>query len=639
MLKGWLFNWFSKQDRVQEQSKSITQERSAVPSHEEPSSEPSAEERARHFASLGDRARDTGSWAEAAQQYAFALEQRPVWPDIRVQYGHALKESGRLLEAEDAYRRAAQEADDPADALLQLGHALKLQRRYVEAEETYFASLSHDPNSPHARSELLALGISSTVLDRHITAIGVKRDIASTGATNDGQSPREVFVERPPARMHGRITAVTSTSIRGEILEIPPGVSPIVVCRRGHETLCVTVLERDAEAITIPTDRLDFEIELPPNIDDLVSISLEPEGRPLLGSPVIPLGPATASLLERIAKIENQMGQGSLESTIEKRLERRLIAGATYGVAAHVESLLNRQRALFERQLVAAGAPPRPLRNYSSSIWATDTRHPARVLIDAPEGFGGLGWSTPEVEHGGFCRWMARHAFVKTPISLSRPAVMKATIAVVASPHLLYGLRVSVGGTFVPCWVEMHPSDPSIYIWTALISTENITSDTVDYIALHSDDVIANRGKTIQTSVAIRDIEFGTIPITERASFRLDGGSFWFLKGWKRSEITATPLQPQSTVLLPTLIVKEAADLGLEGRGLINTITQVLLNGKLLRIQAADHNRMSFRIEASDWSTNYPNELSIIWRLTDHDDDASISHLTVNVLPLAETGE
>jgi tetratricopeptide (TPR) repeat protein len=635
MSRGWPFSWLTSRSRDQGQTKKQTQELLPEPSPPAPFAEPSAEDKAHRYASQGDRARDLGNWSEAAQQYALALEQRPNWPDIRVQYGHALKESGRLLEAEDAYRRAAGEAADPADALLQLGHALKLQRRYVEAEEAYFASLSHDPNSPHALAELLALGVAPTVLDSHIAAVGVKHDPLTTDPQHSDM-PREILIERPPGRMHGRITAVTTTSIRGEILEIPPDVSPVIVCRHGRETLCVIVLERDAEMATMPTDQLDFEIQLPSDVTELLSISLEPEGRPLFGSPVIPLGKATASLLERIAKIESQIGQGSLEATIEKRLERRLIAGATYGVATHVERLLNRQRTLFERQLVTAGSIPRFSRDLPLSIWTTEASHSTRVLLDASEGFGGLGWSAPEVNGGCFSRWMGRHAFVEMPFPLSRTAVMKATIASVASPHLLYGLRVSIASTFVPSWIEPHPSDPAAWIWTALLPADKNTSENISHIALHADDSVAVRGTDKRHSIAIRDIEFAVTSITERAKFRIDGGSFWLLKGWKRSEIAATPRPPRSTVLLPTLMIRESAHIILEGMGLAS-IEMVVLNETILPVQKTDESQAVFLVNASDWSTDLPNELSISWHSTGIDINALISSIEAKVTTSAHS--
>jgi O-antigen biosynthesis protein len=85
----------------------------------------------------GDRLRDAGCYADAAEAYRAALASAPLRTDIRVQYGNMLKDSGRLAEAESAYRSALAERPDDADIHLQLGHCLKLQGRRPAALEAY----------------------------------------------------------------------------------------------------------------------------------------------------------------------------------------------------------------------------------------------------------------------------------------------------------------------------------------------------------------------------------------------------------------------------------------------------------------------------------------------------------------------
>ena len=85
----------------------------------------------------GDRLRDAGCYADAAESYKAALAVTPTRTDIRVQYGNMLKDSGRLAEAEAAYRSALAERPDDADIYLQLGHCLKLQGRRPAALEAY----------------------------------------------------------------------------------------------------------------------------------------------------------------------------------------------------------------------------------------------------------------------------------------------------------------------------------------------------------------------------------------------------------------------------------------------------------------------------------------------------------------------
>ena len=85
----------------------------------------------------GDRLRDCGRYAEAAEAYGGALVIAPSRTDIRVQYGNMLKDSGRLIEAESVYRQALAERPDDPDIYLQLGHCLKLQGRCSAALEAY----------------------------------------------------------------------------------------------------------------------------------------------------------------------------------------------------------------------------------------------------------------------------------------------------------------------------------------------------------------------------------------------------------------------------------------------------------------------------------------------------------------------
>jgi len=105
---------------------------------------------------LGDQARDTGQWLEAARHYRSALSHKPDNPGIWVQFGHALKESGYLAPAERAYRRSLEQAPLLADTHLQLGHVLKLQQRVDEAREAYLRAVALDPSNEQARSELSA---------------------------------------------------------------------------------------------------------------------------------------------------------------------------------------------------------------------------------------------------------------------------------------------------------------------------------------------------------------------------------------------------------------------------------------------------------------------------------------------------
>jgi tetratricopeptide (TPR) repeat protein len=114
----------------------------------------------------GDRFRDQGLWAEAAEAYGQYLRLRhDDWP-IWVQYGHCLKEDGDPKGALLCYREAERLAPGVCDTHLQIGHALKLLGRQEDAFGEYARALTldpsnPDPSNPHARVELMALDLQA----------------------------------------------------------------------------------------------------------------------------------------------------------------------------------------------------------------------------------------------------------------------------------------------------------------------------------------------------------------------------------------------------------------------------------------------------------------------------------------------
>jgi GT2 family glycosyltransferase/tetratricopeptide (TPR) repeat protein len=102
----------------------------------------------------GDRLRDAGHYADAAEAYRAALTLAPSRTDIRVQYGNMLKDSGRFADAETAYRFALTQRPDDADIHLQLGHCLKLQGRRPDALEAYLRAATLAPHLIAPRQEL-----------------------------------------------------------------------------------------------------------------------------------------------------------------------------------------------------------------------------------------------------------------------------------------------------------------------------------------------------------------------------------------------------------------------------------------------------------------------------------------------------
>jgi len=106
----------------------------------------------------GDRLRNAGDYAGAANAYGAAVTLAPTRTDIRVQYGNMLKDTGRLGEAEATYRIALAQRSQDADIHLQLGHTLKLQGRRAAALEYYRRAAELAPFQAAPRRELFSAG-------------------------------------------------------------------------------------------------------------------------------------------------------------------------------------------------------------------------------------------------------------------------------------------------------------------------------------------------------------------------------------------------------------------------------------------------------------------------------------------------
>jgi tetratricopeptide (TPR) repeat protein len=107
------------------------------------------------------RAGQAGRWPRAAELFRRALRRVPQFPEVWVQYGHALLEAGDVAGAAAAYRRATELDGELADAYLRLGHALRLQGRGEEARAAYLRFERLDPAGlQRQRDALLARGWS-----------------------------------------------------------------------------------------------------------------------------------------------------------------------------------------------------------------------------------------------------------------------------------------------------------------------------------------------------------------------------------------------------------------------------------------------------------------------------------------------
>lgn len=102
---------------------------------------------------LGNRARDKGRWAEAADQYRRHLDAHPDDLAIWVQLGHMLTELADYSGADAAYGQAARIDADDADLLLCWARSRRRAGDARRARDLYGLSLARDGN-PHAANEL-----------------------------------------------------------------------------------------------------------------------------------------------------------------------------------------------------------------------------------------------------------------------------------------------------------------------------------------------------------------------------------------------------------------------------------------------------------------------------------------------------
>lgn len=107
---------------------------------------------------IGDRFRDAGKKAEAAEAYGEHLALEPNDFEIWVQCGNCLKDTGQHAAALMAYERAVALRPDDADVYLQMGHANKLNGSRKKAIEAYNLALEKQPTLYAAANELQRLG-------------------------------------------------------------------------------------------------------------------------------------------------------------------------------------------------------------------------------------------------------------------------------------------------------------------------------------------------------------------------------------------------------------------------------------------------------------------------------------------------
>lgn len=137
----------------------------------------------RRWIAEGDRHRDGGEPAKAAEAYRRALAIDPLLGFVQVQLGNMLKDTGRYNEAEEAYRAALACGADAADTNLQLGRALRMAGRRDAALVALTASLKAAPHGDDTVRELISLGDAWTVQQQRGLGAGA---IAEAVAALDG---------------------------------------------------------------------------------------------------------------------------------------------------------------------------------------------------------------------------------------------------------------------------------------------------------------------------------------------------------------------------------------------------------------------------------------------------------------------
>lgn len=176
---------------------------------------------------LGDKARDAGSWAVAAEHYRSYLAANPASFAIWVQLGHALKEAGELARAEEAYLRAERLDPEDSDLALNLGHLMKSMRRQSDAERYYARSFEIDGNR-QAGAELKSFGISperdlvtggSQIRQSAVGSIDQVEGLVVRGwavEPNPADGPAQVEIVGPAGRIIGSGIA---TRFRSDVAE------------------------------------------------------------------------------------------------------------------------------------------------------------------------------------------------------------------------------------------------------------------------------------------------------------------------------------------------------------------------------------------------------------------------------------
>lgn len=505
----------------------------------------------------GDAARDVRRWAEAASSYRAALELSPDWWEIWVQYGHALKESGRHEDAELAYRKALSVQPAVADTHIQLGHLLKLRGRKEQAADAYVDALAHDPKTAIAREELLNLGWTLSRINHTVAA-------RRSPGNKARQAPRAVAA----SGVSGAVLVVGLRSISGEVRGLTPDVLPIKILCASRRALLGSVVLNEASEDGVAV----FEITLPAQIalsDQLqLHVTIEPVGVELENSPLMLPGPEVADVLRRLERLEFRMTD--LEGRSNPRAEWDATFDAMYReLAERVESILDQQRTLFDRQLVAAGG-------WSGRSEEGAVHEIVHLTPDDP--VLGYGWFPPEAsETGGRHRWIGKQAFLSTRLAGDADVLLTAEIDEAMSEHLPGLIAVLVAETPVQSWVSRTPEGWRL---SARIPGELRHGDGSFGILFRATETLFVAARDPRwLSVAFSDIRLHSIPTVTTGSVRLQAESPFVVARSPGEGVAGETV----TAVLPGMPGVEGFDLHIGSEAPLEDPV-VLLNGWRLKV-------------------------------------------------------
>jgi glycosyltransferase involved in cell wall biosynthesis len=202
----------------------------------------------------GDRLRDAGEFAQAAEAYAAYLAVRPDDFGLWVQRGNCLKDSGERSAAEIAYESAVRLNPDDPDVHLQLGHLMKLQGRKNDALRYYKKSHDLNPKGLQAVIELRSLGLKIRAVESPLNTTTLE----SISATILDISDLLAFLQS-----HNRVTGIqrVQSCIVHELLqkEIKEGVTPksvfIGYCDQDEQTFYIVSDDSISQLINLVQSR------------------------------------------------------------------------------------------------------------------------------------------------------------------------------------------------------------------------------------------------------------------------------------------------------------------------------------------------------------------------------------------------